>query len=194
VVVADRYAIPIEETLPAGKYELKARVVEVDSGQTAGTLLLEIDLGAVTGPFVPALQGLNVVANVTYGETIRLLGYTPHIEAGRLIVDMYWLALDVTDTDYKVFVHLVDPAGGATLVQVDTMPRNWSYPTSRWGRREVFVDRIMLDVSSVPAGAYQLAVGMYVPDGDRLPARDAQGTLLPEGRALLNQRVEVRGP
>jgi len=35
---------------------------------------------------------------------------------------------------------------------------------------------------------------MYPPDGDRLPARDAQGALLPEGRALLGEGVEVRSP
>ncbi|MFN2156894.1 MAG: hypothetical protein ACK2UX_16790, partial [Anaerolineae bacterium] len=55
------------------------------------------------------------------------------------------------------------------------------------------VDRTVLDVSGVPEGTYALAVGMYPPDGDRLPARDAQGALLPEGRAVLDEEVEVGG-
>jgi hypothetical protein len=193
VVVADRYAIPIASTLPAGAYELELRVVDAASGETAGMLARTIELGAEAVSYVPALEGMAYAADVTYGGTIRLLGYTPQMEGGRLEVDLYWLALDVTEEDEKVFVHLVDPASGETLAQVDTMPRDWSYPTSRWGRREVFVDRIVLDVSGVPAGTYRLAVGMYPPDGDRLPARDAQGALLPEGRALLDEEVEVGG-
>jgi hypothetical protein len=194
VWVADRYALPIAGSLPAGAYELELRVVDATSGETASTLTRTIDLGAEAAPYVPALAEMAYTANVTYGEAIRLLGYTPQLEGGQLAVDLYWLALDVTEEDEKVFVHLVDPASGETLVQVDTMPRGWSYPTSRWGRREVFVDRIALDVSGVPPGTYRLAVGMYPPDGARLPARDAQGTLLPEGRALLDEEVEVDGP
>jgi len=152
VVVADRYVIPIASTLPAGTYELELRVVDAASGETAGVLTRAIDLGAEAAPYVPALEEMAYAANVTYGGTIRLLGYTPQMEGGRLAVDLYWLALDVMEEDEKVFVHLVDPASGETLAQVDTMPRDWSYPTSRWGRREVFVDRIVLDVSGVPAG------------------------------------------
>jgi len=194
VIVADRYAIPIESTLPAGTYELEVRVIDLASGETVGTLTREIDLHLEADPFVPALQDMGSVADVTYGGTIRLLGYTPYTEGGRLTLDMVWLALDTMDTDYKVFVHVIDPVDGRTVVQADTMPRNWSYPTSMWGRGEVFVDRVELDVSAVPAGAYQLAVGMYVPDGDRLSARDAGGVLLQNGRAPLGERVEVHAP
>jgi hypothetical protein len=194
VIVADRYAIPIESTLPAGTYELEVRVIDLASGETVGTLTREIDLHLEADPFVPALQDMGSVADVTYGGTIRLLGYTPYTEGGRLTLDMVWLALDTMDTDYKVFVHVIDPVDGRTVVQADTMPRNWSYPTSMWGRGEVFVDRVELDVSAVPAGAYQLAVGMYVPDGDRLSARDAGGVLLQNGRAPLDERVEVHAP
>ncbi len=191
VVVADRYAIPIERTLPGGGYALEVRAIDLASGETVGTLTRAVDLGDDADPYVPALQEMASLANVTYGETIRLLGYTARTEGGRLAVDVAWLALETTEIDYKVFVHLIDPVDGRTLVQVDTMPRNWSYPTSRWGRSEVFVDRVEMDVSALPAGGYPLAIGVYVPDGDRLAARDAGGALLPDGRALLEGTVEV---
>ena len=131
---------------------------------------------------------------MTYGETIRLLGYTARTEGGQLVLELAWLAMEAPESDYKVFVHLIDPDDGRTVAQVDTMPRNWSYPTSRWGRGEVFVDRVEMDVSGLPGGAYRLAIGLYVPEGERLPARDGQGALLPDGRALLEDEVEVGRP
>lgn len=194
VVVADRYRLPIDDALPEGTYELEIRAVDLSSGETLGELTRAVELGAEAGAYVPALNQMASLANVTYGDVIRLLGYTPRVESGRLALDVAWLALDTTEIDYKVFVHLIDPLDGRTLVQVDTMPRNWSYPTSRWGRGEVFLDRVEMDVSALPAGNYPLAIGLYVPDGDRLSARDAGGTLLPEGRALLEEPVQVGAP
>ena len=193
-VVADRYTVAIEPGLPGGTYELEVRAVDLASGNVAGAWTRAIELGVEAEPYVPALDEIASPAEVTYGETIRLLGYTAQAEGGRLALDLAWLALEATERDYKVFVHLIDPDDGRTVAQVDTMPRNWSYPTSRWGRGEVFVDRVEMDVSGLPGGAYRLAIGLYVPEGERLPARDGQGALLPDGRALLEDEVEVGRP
>jgi hypothetical protein len=194
VVVADRYAIPIDEATPVGSYELEIQVVDLAAGDTVGTLVRPVALAAELEPYVPALRDIASPAHVTYGDAIRLLGHTARVEGRRLVLDIAWLALAPIDTDYKIFVHLVDPSDGSTRVQVDTMPRNWSYPTSRWGRGEVFVDRVEMDLSSLPPGEYALAIGLYVPGGDRLPVRDASGALLPDGRALLDDRVGVGTP
>jgi len=34
--------------------------------------------------------------------------------------------------DYKFFVHLCDAETGALIAQADTMPDDWSFPTSEW--------------------------------------------------------------
>jgi len=121
----------------------------------------------------------------TFGDQMALVGYTPEVAGDRLRVDLYWLALEAMDVNYKVFVHVLDRKE-TIVAQWDGMPRNWSYPTSQWGRGEVFVDRIEIDLHGVEPGTYGLAVGVYEPDGDRLPvARSA------DGRARLPHPLEV---
>jgi hypothetical protein len=104
---------------------------------------------------------------------------------------VYWQVLRTLDDDYKVFVHLIDPADGTIVAQQDAMPRGWSYPTSLWSRQEVFVDRLPLNVSGVEPGRYQLALGIYRPGLGRLPARDAHGEPVPDDRVTLSREVAI---
>jgi hypothetical protein len=192
VAVDDEYLIPITPSVHAGKAVLTVTVVEAASGAEQGSQDIPITVEAEARPFVPALEEMEHRAGITFGEEMRLLGYTPRQQGGRLTLDMYWQAVRTMEADYKVFVHLIDPANSAIVVQVDTMPRNWSYPTSRWGRREVFVDRIELDLAGVAGVTYRLVLGVYEEGGDRLPARGMGGVLAPEGRAVLDERLAVR--
>ena len=191
VVVEDEMLIPIDASLPAGDYVLALTVVDAVSQVERGSLTHDVHVGREALPFVPALQEMAVPAGVTYGDEMQLLGYTPRQQGGQLAIELYWLALRAMETDYKVFVHLVNPVDQSIAAQVDTMPRNWSYPTSRWGRREVYVDRIALDLSGVAPGAYRLAVGVYAPEADRLSATDVHGRPVLDGRAILEQAIEV---
>jgi hypothetical protein len=124
---------------------------------------------------------------------MRLLGCATRQEGERLEVGLYWQALRGMEEDYKVFVHLIDASGGI-VAQHDGMPREWSYPTSLWSRGEVFVDRVELEVGDVAGGVYSLGVGMYEVGGDRLGAVDVEGRVLADGRALLEEAVEVSAP
>ncbi|MBN1933569.1 MAG: glycosyltransferase family 39 protein [Anaerolineae bacterium] len=198
VMVAERYALPpIDASLgytssaPPGEYLLGVSVSDsvVETAQTVHIVVPE-----ETVLLNPALAEMQVEADVTFGNRLRLIGYTPVQTGDQLTLDLYWQALAAMSTDYKVFVHLLDPATGEIAAQRDWMPRNWSYPTSLWDRQELFIDRMTLDVSGVAAGQYRLAVGVYEPDGDRLAAVDAQGQAAPDNRALLLQLVEVKAP
>jgi hypothetical protein len=189
VVVEEQYAIPIEPSLPQGSYRLLLEMIDPGSGRVMGTLQHHVDIGAVAGPLVPALGNMQVPAGIVYGSEMWLLGYTPRQSGDRLVVEMYWQALRAMGNNYKIFVHLVRPADQAIVSQVDVMPRNWSYPTSRWNRREVFVDLIELDVAGVLPGEYHVVVGVYDPDGDRLPATNREGTSLPGRQATMEQAV-----
>jgi hypothetical protein len=187
VVVEEQYVIPIDASLPGGAYRILLNVVDPASGKVSGTLEQHVALDAEAGLLVPALERLQSPEGIVYGDEMLLLGYTPRQEGDRLAIDMYWQALRAMRTNYKIFVHLVRRADQAIVTQVDVMPRGWSYPTSRWGRREVFVDRVELDLAEVSPGEYHLAVGVYEPGGDRLPATDSEGNPFPDGRAVMDQ-------
>jgi hypothetical protein len=193
VVVADRYELPIDPALPAGEYTLSLTLVDAATGAALDVAQHPIRIEDASGPLVPALERMQHPEQITFGDEMRLLGYTPRPDGERLVVDLYWEALRAMDESYKVFVHLVRPSDGAIVAQHDAMPRNWSYPTSLWGRREVFVDPIALDVSGVQPGTYALAVGVYLPEGDRLPALDSGVQSLPDARAILREPVVVEG-
>jgi hypothetical protein len=202
-VFADQYALPIEPTLPAGQYLLSVVVQDVESGVELETVEYPIRVEGEAQPLVPALVEMEYAAGVTFGGEMWLLGYSAQQEGGRLEVALYWQALEAMEAKYKIFVHLLragegmslDGAQGEIVAQHDGMPRDWSYPTSMWGRGEVYVERIGLDVSGVEAGAYRLAVGVYEPERERLVAIDGSGRRLPDDRAVLGEvkLIEVSG-
>ncbi len=111
------------------------------------------------------------VTNVNFGNKIAIYGYNIHTDNGNLSLEIIWKTLDNMDTDYKVFVHLVDRSG-VILAQRDAMPQTDSYPTSLWLPGEYVVDTYELPVA---ASGYQLQVGLYDPDSAvRLPILDGE--------------------
>jgi len=103
-----------------------------------------------------------------------------------LDITLYWRALGPAEADYSVFVHLVAPDNGI-LAQSDARPDGGVAPTTTWSDGEVIVDRHVLRVpEAVPAGDYELYVGMY--DAKRGPrqALYGAGTRLDEDRAKLS--------
>jgi hypothetical protein len=187
VVVADLYALPIDAALPAGAYRLRIAVLDGETERAAAEHAIQ--LGSEAQPLVPALAGMSHPAGVTYGDEMRLLGYDLAREGGRLQVALYWQAMTAIHDQYKIFVHLlreaVGPSDGAIVGQHDGMPRDWSYPTSLWGRREVYIERITLDLPEGEDAAYRLAVGVYSDEAGRLAAVGVDGQRLPDDQAIL---------
>jgi len=189
VAVRERYAIPLDPALSPGAYTLDVTVTDAGSGQELGTFDHSMEIGDVATPWTAALDGLQFPVRTTFGDQMRLLGYTPRQEGDRLTLTMYWQAVHTMQVDYKMFVHLVRPGDGTIAAQHDWMPRDWSYPTSLWDRWEIFVDQVSLDLVQVEPGPYRLAVGVYEPEGTSLRAVDAAGRSIPDGRAILGQAV-----
>ncbi len=82
---------------------------------------------------------------------------------------------------YKMFVHLIDASTETIVAQEDTVPRQWTYPTSWWEQGEVVADTITLPFSRPAGGRYRLQVGFYDPDsGERLPLSSVDGELFPD--------------
>ena len=99
------------------------------------------------------------------------------------------------DTDYKVFVHVYDPATQIPVAQDAAMPLRWHYPTGLWASGEVVTDTVPIALGEVPGGDYGLAVGVYDPANmERLEVVDGTGQTQPDGRLVLpGETVRVRG-
>jgi 4-amino-4-deoxy-L-arabinose transferase-like glycosyltransferase len=140
------------------------------------------------------------------GETVHLKGYRLSPEEGPITpgatlgLSLYWQTEAPLAAGYKVFVHLIDPAG-QIAVQRDNPPVGESYPTTAWRPGEVIVDRhdLLIPVDA-PPGVYRLAVGLY--DGatlDRLPVQGlaCEGCSVPafvsDDRLFLPVEIEIGG-
>ena len=131
-------------------------------------------------------------ANAVFGDVMRLLGYKLRQDARTLTLTLYWRAERRIKRDYKVFIHVFDPASGVPVAQDDAMPLRWKYPTSLWPVAEVVTDVITISLTDVPPGTYELGVGVYDPgDGTRLRAEDGAGRECADGRLVLPEQVRL---
>jgi len=171
--------------------------------------IAQYDLAALAADFDRRLSGptswfgppLDEVFNPPYlidtqmGSQCRLVGWdvdsTTISPSEPVIVALYWRALQQTEADYHVFVHIGtdDP-----VAQADGVPCCEEHPTYRWQMDEQVVDRHLLMVrESADPGVYPIWVGMYDSGtGSRLPVSDAQGN--PLGDSLLLGWVRIGDP
>lgn len=95
---------------------------------------------------------------------------------------LYWTATTPPATDVTVFVHLC-AADGFVRGQADGPPVSGHYPAPAWQPGEV-----VQDIHPLPPDFNQadhLAVGLYRPGGERLPARAAAGAPLPDNAVIM---------
>lgn len=107
------------------------------------------------------------------GNEAALLTYQrdgPLLHGATVRLTIYWQCLQPMETDYTVFVHVVD-SEGIIWGQSDGMPANGERPTSSWELGEIIGDRYELSIDSRgPSEGYAVELGMYVQDtGVRLP-------------------------
>ncbi|MFZ5915318.1 MAG: 6-pyruvoyl-tetrahydropterin synthase-related protein [Chloroflexota bacterium] len=187
-LIADRHALPL------------APGVAPDEAQTLEVVLYDRaapDLAPLGVAYLPIqerprsfqIPEMQTPLGTEFGGQMRLLGADLSQTVDALALTLHWQAIQPMTTDYKIFVHLFDPATEAIPVQDDAMPRRNSYPTRWWAAGEVVSDPIHLSLTGVPAGEYRLAVGVYDPaTGDRLAAVDGQGS---HNRLILPAAITV---
>ncbi len=118
--------------------------------------------------------------DVQIGSFARLIGYDLAADDVRsgvpITLTLYWQAIEPADTEYTVFVHLLDK-GGRFRGQMDAPPGGGVYPTTGWLPGEYLVDQHTLTIAAdAPPGSYVLEMGMYLPATNaRLPIRNAAG-------------------
>jgi len=93
-----------------------------------------------------------------------------------------WESVAVLAHDYTVFLHLEHPTDRAVAVG-DGPPRAGHYPTSLWQPGAIVEDRhYLVALPDDYPTELRLRVGLYdLATGQRLPARDAQGQVWPDG-------------
>jgi hypothetical protein len=123
-----------------------------------------------------------VPASASFGEVAQLLGYNLDLSQvetdGHVRLTLFWQALQETETSYKVFVHLLDPAG--TIVsQIDRAPQGGAALTTSWLAGEIITDEIKVPAGAGLANVEAIAVGLYDPlTGRRLPVGSDDKLLL----------------
>jgi hypothetical protein len=126
---------------------------------------------------------------------VRLLGYrlegTQFRPGDEIPLGLLWKAQGTVDTDYTVFVHLLDQKQ-RIWEQMDTFPLRGAWPTTRWCPGQILLDEYVITVNpDAPTGRYLLEVGMYdVLSDQRLPAFQG-GKPLPGNRILLDTSVSI---
>lgn len=136
-------------------------------------------------PLVTDLPNLPNPLQAQFGPAIQLYGYQLGQTAGQLDLTLYWQALAVPQSDYKVFVHLL-AEDGTIIAQDDRIPVDWLRPTTGWRAGELLTDHYLL---SIPAGlspaSYRLFVGLYQPEDGLRPEVLQNATPQPDNQLLL---------
>jgi 4-amino-4-deoxy-L-arabinose transferase-like glycosyltransferase len=129
-----------------------------------------------------------------FGGEITLVARTAppeSMQAGEILpVTLLWRSNGSITRDYKVFLHLIDREGNLSA-QRDSEPVGGWRPTSGWESGEEIEDRhgILTD-PDLPAGDYELVLGLYDSDGERLPVLDGAGQIV--GDKLSLGAVEIK--
>jgi len=190
-LVTDRHTLP----LSPGNTVDQAQMLEVILYNRATPSLAPVGAAYVPlkqRPRTFEIPPMQTPVGAEFGGQMRLLGYDLVQAPDALTLTLHWQAMQAVTADYKVFVHLFDPATETIVAQDDAMPLRNTYPTRWWAEGEVVSDAIPLSLAGVPAGQYRLAIGLFrPPKGPRLDALDSQGQPLFDNRLVLDREITL---
>lgn len=134
------------------------------------TLAILASYGYLSPHFTDVRVGGAPVA--LFDDKIALLAYQregPLRHGATVRLHVYWQCLNPMETNYTVFVHVMD-SEGTIWGQSDAMPANGDRPTSSWQPGEVIEDEYEVKISvDGPREGYTIKLGVYVLDtGERL--------------------------
>ncbi|MDE0072165.1 MAG: hypothetical protein OXO48_20820 [Caldilineaceae bacterium] len=181
------HSLSIPDNLGFGPYQLHVGLLDLLSRErihlASGRDLLHLQTFKIPLPLDSRLP--ETPADVSFGEFIRLEGFTLSAESDRLTIVFFWKAVNTPPEDFTSFVHIVD-SDDNIIAQEDIGPLGGQYPTSIWSPDETKVDERI--IPGLPKGVFQVLVGWYrhVGDGwERLPIVTG-GLLQPDDRAALD--------
>ncbi|HET7378267.1 MAG TPA: glycosyltransferase family 39 protein, partial [Anaerolineae bacterium] len=176
-VLKSKYDFRLPIAIAAGKYDLKFMLFDHTTGQAldAQTIpLTTVEVAARQRSFTP--PAVQQPSGTQFGSLATLLGANELQSDQLLTVTLIWQASQITATNYTAFVQIMN--GDQVVKQIDNWQLGGDAPTSTWAAGQVILDQYVFDV---PAGHYQVAVGLYdAATGQRLAAIDATGQRLPQ--------------
>lgn len=174
-----RLAIP--DSIDPGQH--KWQIVCPDSPPVIGTDILYV------GEIEISLLNPNIYLN--FEELIELDGFRWWIEQSDLHLALRWRALTDIDTDYKVFVHLIEDEG-SVVSQSDALHCDWGCPSSQWKQDEIVIDERTLPLFGLRVGEYKLAFGLYDGQtGERLLVQDGDGNVVQDAYFILDGVIAI---
>lgn len=169
---------PAERFMAAHYYPVR----EINLGDEDNARLIEYS--TVSAPEKYTFSGPEILTDLTYGEALRLAGYTlpqgTHYRAGDYLpISFSWESLAPVEQDYTVVWFLRDATGYEIAKGMDSRPNGGFEYTSTWQTGETYWDNRALSIpSDTAAGEYQLWVVVYAVslDGEILnqPVQGAQ--------------------
>jgi hypothetical protein len=183
-IVVDYVRWPLPREQAAGAYTLLLRAADTS-----------VELGSVTVTGIArvfAAPAVDRLLKIGLGDALELYGYNVTVGEGlrppptpdaKLQIDLIWHARAEVETDYTVFVHILD-AGGNIVAQRDVMPADNTYSTRLWAAGEYIID--MHTFADLPPGEYSLRAGLYdQATGQRLPV-DPSGDYIDLGEIKID--------
>jgi 4-amino-4-deoxy-L-arabinose transferase-like glycosyltransferase len=168
-------------TMAPGSYRLTLEVAPPGEGTPA---VLSADLGDITitdreRSFAVPADGQAIDAQ--WQEGVRLARYSLPEKAApgeRINVRLAWVAGRAASRNWKVFIHVRDATGNVPT-QGDAYPGLGLAPATTWREGEVLVDDYPIELpTGLPAGEYEIALGLYdQPSDQRLPMLNGGDTL-----------------
>ncbi len=139
---------------------------------------------------VPAEAEPEHALEVHLGDRRRFLGHdlrsTEVAPGDRVPLVLYWQAVEASEDDLSIFLHLMGPSG-ELIWQDDGAAAHGTRPTWSWEIGEVVVDpHTLMLPRDLPEGDYRLVTGLYNwQTGERLPATT------PGGEGLADDQIAV---
>lgn len=191
-----RYRLPVPPDWPAGEAQVDVAVLDADGQPLEDAAALEtVEIAAVDRLFVlpddvgTPLDVLFEPGIVLHGALVETAVLTP---GEQLRLTLFWQTEVQPEQLITAFVHVID-AQGNIVAQGDQWPAG--LPSVIWAPGQVLIDEYAIDLPpDLPPGAYRLGVGLYTPDGTRLPAADADGARYPDDRVPLPETAIVPQP
>lgn len=193
-LIRETYSFQMNPFLESGDYDVQLSLASPDEEDRVGA---PVALGTVEFEAIPRVfAGEDQLQNEQlprWGDAIALGDYEVVEQTQGVQVTLNWLALRRMEASYKVFLHLFEAGEDSLLSQVDTVPRDWAYPTTWWEKGEIVTDTYFLPLEDPSTVDYTLTVGLYERGTEvRLPLR------VPAGQADRAQdntlRLATSGP
>lgn len=167
-----------------GKYRLRWTPLAGDL--PVGDSVIHGQITVAPWPLETEVPPAPYVVEAAFGPDIRLHSYYMGVPTdGLLNVVFYWGATAEPQSDYTVFIHLVDE-NGRIVSQIDSVPVGGARPTTGWRAGEVITDSHNLPIPShLPPGRYYVNAGLYNSDDGSRPAVTMDGVAQPDNQLRL---------